>query len=668
MPARWAIAVWVAWLGLLGLATVLVARQVWNPSPILPGGLLVLMLAAGVGLVIQVSRRLIVGPERGRALAWLLVGMAPGWFFVGHVLLAFRPAFDPHVAPGWPSQAFLPVGRPLLNLEARWFYPERTAGKWVTMVGAGTPDARDQVAAMDRHVDALLVRLNQPKTWPITWYRGPLLGLKQCALYDMALGAEVGQGKTGPDGLTHLDRHEIAHCVITSNYTAGSDPPRLLMEGWAQANQGTSPEELAQNAWNDHQWGRSLTLRQLVAPDWYWHSGLATYNQGAPLVNYLLRVYGPERFLKLYTTSGQATFEADLQRTLGISLDDLDAAYWAEVEEVVTRTGPPARRWLKSLKLDPGVDPVAWDAFLADYFIAAAWLVAPYDHVRLKVTFRFGTDTGPDHPWPTEERQTTLRSGPFALVRQRGNNRDVAALAHPDHSILADRELQPTLQPWKIPVDYGALPEATNPDQIYRRSLRRIANVSDNHGFLATHGGAELLQYPAMLRDFSMPTDFVVSRLETSIRDGHHLVTLALRPSDETDPDQRRAFTFTFDRADSFVVRSIHYDFPTGSSDSQCDYDHPDGRPVLRSLVTTVPHDPKPPGVLRVDVEECRFGPIPESEFALEPFLASLGPGELVREPAVEYSTSTILDWYWLAFVGGGIILAGGLTLLARLK
>ena len=57
--------------------------------------------------------------------------------------------------------------------------------------------------------------------------------------------------------------------------------------------------ELAVTAWDDHEKGRSLTLRQLVAPDWYWYSGPAAYNQGAPLVNYLLRVYGPERFLKL---------------------------------------------------------------------------------------------------------------------------------------------------------------------------------------------------------------------------------------------------------------------------------------------------------------------------------------------------------------------------------
>jgi hypothetical protein len=54
------------------------------------------------------------------------------------------------------------------------------------------------------------------------------------------------------------------------------------MEGWAQANQGTPAAELAVIAWDDQEKGPSLTFPQLVAPDWYWYSGPAAYNQGAP--------------------------------------------------------------------------------------------------------------------------------------------------------------------------------------------------------------------------------------------------------------------------------------------------------------------------------------------------------------------------------------------------
>ena len=74
------------------------------------------------------------------------------------------------------------------------------------------------------------------------------------------------------------------------------------------------------------------------------------------------------------------------------------------------------------------------------------------------------------------------------------------------------------------------------------------------------------------------------------------------------------------------MVRSIHFGEPRQdvTSDRRFEYDHPDGHPVLRSFVRTIPAQHR---TLRLDVDECRFGPIPEAEFALEPFLASLGPG-----------------------------------------
>ncbi len=424
MLARWVFIVWGAWLGTLSLASALTGAQVLHPNPILPAGMPIVMLAAGLGLMVVATVRLIRGPGRSLAFASLLVGTAPLWFAVGHVLMAIRPAFDRHVPPGWPSKVLLSPGRALADLEARWLYPERTPGKWVTRVGATSRDARAQVAAMDRHVDAMLARLGQSATWPIVWYRGSLLGLGSCAIYDMALGTEPGKPPKSPpgaDGLTDTDRHEVAHCVITAYCTARSDPPRVLMEGWAQANQGTPAAEMAVTAWDDHEKGQCLTLRRLVAPDWYWYSGPEAYRQGGPLANYLLRVYGPKRFLKLYTTCQQSTFEADCRAILGIGLDELDAAFWADTEQIARRAGPPAHVWLKSLKLDPSIAPAAWDAFLADYFAAAARLVAPYDHVRLtaKSWIEKETKAGRDDPPEWEERLTLLRSGPFARLRLR---------------------------------------------------------------------------------------------------------------------------------------------------------------------------------------------------------------------------------------------------------
>jgi len=292
------------------------------------------------------------------------------------------------------------------------------------------------------------------------------------------------------------------------------------MEGWAQANQGTPAEDLADTAWNDREKGLSLTLRQLVAPDWYWYSGPATYIQGAPLVNYLLRVYGPERFLKLYTTCQQATFESDLRASLGVGLDELDAAYWADIERIV-RTGPPARRWLKGLKLAPGIDPAAWEAFLADYFAAAARLVAPFDHVRLTATFReTEIKGGRDDPDVYEHRLTLLRSGPFARVwnrlRHRFNDSEGAILAHPDHSLRVFRNLIPEIGPWTIVEDARATSL-----QAYRQALDRVESASGSWFFAATHGGAILLEYPQNLKDDGVSTDYEVVKLNATTVDGH---------------------------------------------------------------------------------------------------------------------------------------------------
>jgi hypothetical protein len=651
MLARFVVTVWSAWLGALGLAAALTASGIWKTNPILPLGLSVLMFAAGLGLVIAATVRLICGPRRDRALAGLLVGTAPFWFLAGHVLMAMRPALNLHVPPGWPSKVFSPLARPLVDLEARWFYPERTPGKRVTMVGAPASDSRAQVAAMDRHVEASLARLDQSATWPIVWYRGPIFGLRQCAIYDMAIGSEVGQSRHGADGLTDLDRHEVAHCVITRNTTARSDPPRVLMEGWAQANQGTPAEELACTAWDDRENGWSLTLRQLVAPDWYWYSGPAAYNQGAPLVNYLLRVYGPERFLKLYTTCQQATFEADCRATLGIGLDELDAAFWAETEPIARRAGPLTRIWLKSLKLDPGVDRAAWDAFVADYFAAAERLLAPYEHVRLTTVYHSRND-GHEH----EVRQERLRSGPLARLRKTDEGGDdLAYLAHPNGSIQARRSLGPPAEPWTISEDSRASRE-----QSYRRTLEAINHHSTMVAEPAVHGGLILLGYPPQYRHAGVSTDDEVVELSATISDGHRLVTLRLRTSPEVNGRDRQVTTFVFDADDQFVVRSVHGENSSHRSEARYEYEHQGGRPIFRASTANSLASTTPTWSTRLEVTECRFGPIPASEFAPESFLARLKPDGIVRKHVEEPSTATRLDRYWLAFVCGGISLAGG--------
>jgi len=310
------------------------------------------------------------------------------------------------------------------------------------------------------------------------------------------------------------------------------------------------------------------------------------------------------------------------------------------------------------LKRDPSIDPTVWDAFLADYFAAAARLIAPFGQVRLTTRFRIesGTKADRDDPYEYEERLTLLRSGPFTRVRHRIDDDEVAILAHLDHSLRAFRKLGAEPGAWTIKEDAEATPL-----QAYRRALSKIDPNSGNNAFIASHGGAALLEYhPQYFKDLGITIpDLEVTRLITSTDDGHPLLTLKLRSPPEAREADRQALTFVFAVDDSFVVRSMHCELPNQKLVSDCrfEYDHPDGRPVLRSYVTTTAGQVR---TIRLDVEDCRFGPIPETESALEPFLAGLEPGPPKRQPEAEPSTATWLDWYWVAFLLGGLHMAGG--------
>jgi hypothetical protein len=348
--------------------------------------------------------------------------------------------------------------------------------------------------------------------------------------------------------------------------------------------------------------------------------------------------------LKLYTTCQQVTFEADCRASLGIGLDELDAAYWADIEQIVRRAGPPTRIWLKGLKLDPGVDPAAWDAFLADYFTAAERLLAPYDHVRLTTVFRAYRDSQVAQP-RYEQRQELIRSGPLARVRLTDAREDLAYLAGRDRSIEARRSLRLPDEPWTI----SEVPRSTL-EQSYRR---------------ACNGGMVLLRYPQEAKDFGFSTDYEVAELKSTTSHGHRLVTLRLR----TNPDvkgHREDCTFVFDADEMFVVRSERADQWDGSFEGRYDYDRQGGRPIFQAITATNVNSTPPKLLTRLEVTECRFGPIPESEFAEEPFLARLQGGKIIWKQVEEPPTGSVLEWYWLAFVCGGISLAGGSGLALR--
>ena len=108
------------------------------------------------------------------------------------------------------------------------------------------------------------------------------------------------------------------------------------------------------------------------------------------------------------------------------------------------------------------------------------------------------------------------------------------------------------------------------------------------------------------------------------------------------------------------MVRSERADQWDGSFKNRYDYDRQGRRPIFQVITATNVDSTPPKLARRLEITECRFGPIPESEFAEEPLSARLPAGEIIWNQVEEPPTGAVLEWYWLAFIGGGISLAGG--------
>ena len=158
-----AVAVWVSCLAFMSLLAVMAAALAWHPHFLPATAALALVIVSGLALIVGASWLIVRGPDRRRALACLLIGVAPIWFLAGFFLYGLAVVTGQKLPINAATRLLAPLALSLLDLDARFVYPRRTAGEKVVMISAPMPeaDARAQVAAMDRHVGALEARLNR---------------------------------------------------------------------------------------------------------------------------------------------------------------------------------------------------------------------------------------------------------------------------------------------------------------------------------------------------------------------------------------------------------------------------------------------------------------------------------------------------------------------------
>jgi hypothetical protein len=356
-----ALATWVAFFATVATFTVL--WRIGNSAPSGAWAVLSIVSVAGTSLAAAAAaaRTVIRGPRRLRPASLVLVGFTPiVWSGLFLYDLASRVNWRDSLPVGAVTRVAGSWISSVMDIEARWRYPRWTWGRHVVLIDDGqTPSPEHLTDAMDAHIERMAALLAKPvPNARARWVRGPIVGQHGRAILAWAV---CDPGSAHPAELTELDRHEIAHVLITGLGGPDQFPPMVLAEGWAECQCREGDQQIV-SLDRDRRLRRTTPIRELIEPDWYGRSQGPAYSEGGPFCRYLIERYGAARFFDLYIRVRPATFRGDCEQILGTRMPALELDFWAWVQ-VKAKTAPQANA--VPFELAPGVSRTDWENLLA---------------------------------------------------------------------------------------------------------------------------------------------------------------------------------------------------------------------------------------------------------------------------------------------------------------
>ena len=369
--ARLALSVWIAVLAMIVLFTTFWRTGYVGPQ--LLWGVLSLAVVLIPFLCVATSTlwRCIRGPGRLRAIGWLLIGATPlVWIvaYVGQLMIDANQRVPMWI--GTPARVTAVCVSSFFAIEARCRYSTWTRGRYAVLIDDGhSPKPEKLVAEMDRHIEAMAQRLGQPVPQvDFLWVRGSIFGFTGKTIYLWAICGDIHRWPwETPANLCYVDRHEVAHALITALSGPDQYPPCLLVEGWAES-QSTDRNQQIQALVQLRRDGFALSLQELVEHRMYIQTGQPwAYSHGGPLVHYLMEHYGPAKFLRLYASVRPDTFHSDCRTILGDSWETVEKDFWkwleAEGKRIAAANSKPPKpsaRPRHTVEFAKSVDPDDW--------------------------------------------------------------------------------------------------------------------------------------------------------------------------------------------------------------------------------------------------------------------------------------------------------------------
>ncbi len=324
-----------------------------------------------------------------------------------------------------------------------------------------------------------------------------------------------------------------------------------------------------------------------------------------------------------------------------MTIDELDAAYWADIERSAGREGQVAQR-LRQLKTGRALHAATWQAFLDEYLPAAERLMRPYENVRMIYTYQFSTTDTRGSTTGFSERIEYKRTGLFQSLVTRSENGEQAFLARPERSLTALR---------KQAGDRWEVSESTTstPDASYRRVLGTIKERE-----VLTRMAAALFEVAEELRSVADTSRIVVTTLDRFTDVGRKFIRVRVENQATAVAVPWRSSTAVLSVDDQMAAQSDDVELPDGSKlQREFTYDRQDGLPVVRSVTS---RNDSPDGTHRQSsftVFERRFDRSPEADFRPEQLFAG-APVHMVDETDAYASMPVPLAaWYWAPLAAG---------------
>ncbi len=352
-------AAWIFFILFLAVTFFLAWRRILHASFLFMAVPLVMTFLCSLSAILIGGWRVCRGPRRWLAAAWSILGLLPALLVVtgGAYLITYLAYLHSPRDSFLPIVAFEPLFELVIEPYVLIHYPHRCEGERFVMWSESPNADAEEMAAMDSHIKAMEKTLGRRSDYKVYWVRGSVFGISGLYMYGWAIGSPPKAPGKSFERLDYLDRHEVAHFALDQSRTSLTRMSMLLHEGWAQR----CSSEPNQN----HPQSLPYSLKELTASRFYDASRQPMYEQGSVLVEYVVRNYGGEKFLELFTTCRQETFDADVRRVLGVSLDELDQAYRKAVIESQRQNGRASDQdeaeFLR-LKIGKGVDSAEWKA------------------------------------------------------------------------------------------------------------------------------------------------------------------------------------------------------------------------------------------------------------------------------------------------------------------